>query len=162
MIVHSIRIVLNMLSGYSAKLPTSLPYRVAYTCWPIDIDPYIHMNNSSYLRIAEYSRWRLYAQSGLASQLKGVLFLVVENKVSYFKPINPFQTFVISTQISSTENKWMHYKHTFKHPTKDDLIYAVVEAKAVWKEQSGKTVTVSSLSDINGFVKKMLEEAKDS
>jgi acyl-CoA thioesterase FadM len=97
----------------------------------------MHMNNASYLRCAEYSRWRFFF--GRRSS-DAAMFIVSENRAQYFKPIMPFQIYDIVTTISASENKWLHYKHTFKHPSKDDVIYAVVETKAVLKEKNGKTI----------------------
>lgn len=153
MLLHSLRIALNVLRGSMLNPPTSLPYTARYVCWPTDIDVYLHMNNSSYLRIAEYARWKMYAQSGLAGKTKGAMFLVVENNAKYKKPINPFQAFTISTDITSSDDKWLHYTHTFTSTSSPETVYAVVEAKAVWKQANGKTINVSSLAASNDFAK---------
>jgi len=43
------------------KIPTT---DVAFRCYPIDIDTYLHMNNSQYLRIAELARWKIFPATG--------------------------------------------------------------------------------------------------
>jgi acyl-CoA thioesterase FadM len=143
MIFHTLRIFTQYVLRYKETIPKTSPVKLQFRCWPTDLDGYLHMNNAQYLRCAEYARWRLTFMAN--AHKSKVLFIIAENHVNYYRPINPFQTYIISTTMTSTDDKWLHYKHTFKHPTNDDIIYAVVKAKAVLKESNGKTVPVSQL-----------------
>lgn len=96
------------------------------------------MNNSSYLRFAEYARWRFFLGTG-AFDRKGYL-LVAENNAQYLKSIGLFQRFTIATSIYTKGDKWLYFHHTFRHPTKSDIVFAIVEAKVVIKEPNGKTI----------------------
>lgn len=70
----------------------AITYDTPMRLWPIDMDAFMHMNNASYVRVAELSRWRVFSASGMLSKrFRNVLFLVAEQKAKYFKPINPFQ-----------------------------------------------------------------------
>lgn len=111
------------------------------------------MNNSKYLVTAELSRFQTFPPTGLLSRplsKKGMLFLAAENNVKYFRPINPMQKYVISTTITvDDEDKWFYYTHTFlEHPDDvkgDQKTFAVVDLKAVVKENNGKTIKPSAL-----------------
>ena len=126
---------------------------VVFRCWPIDLDTYLHMNNANYLRVAELSRWRFFPPSGLfaSSIKKGWMFLAVEQTITYLKPINPFQRYVVSTKMAHKDNKWLLYEHTFQQhpgdvkPGQDPTRFAVINLRAVLKERSGKTVRPAEL-----------------
>ena len=133
-----------------------------FRCLPFDMDLFLHMNNAMYLRVAELARWRIFVQASSSSSKSatGALFLVVENKVQYLKPIDGFKPFVINTSLSSTEDKWLHYKHVFQsEPTaqgKEPKVYAIVDCRAVIKEKSGKTVKISDLRNDSDFYRELL------
>jgi len=132
---------------------------VAFRCYPIDLDTYLHMNNANYLRVAELCRWRLFPVSGLMSQSlsKGWMFLAVEQTITYLKPIAPFQRYVVSTKMQHKDNKWLLYEHTFQqHPDdvkkdQEAVIYSVINLRAVLKERGGKTVRPATLIDSSPF-----------
>eukprot|EP00598_Pedospumella_elongata_P007065 CAMPEP_0184973416 /NCGR_PEP_ID=MMETSP1098-20130426/5210_1 /TAXON_ID=89044 /ORGANISM="Spumella elongata, Strain CCAP 955/1" /LENGTH=181 /DNA_ID=CAMNT_0027495871 /DNA_START=37 /DNA_END=582 /DNA_ORIENTATION=- len=154
MITFALRIVNQLVLGKYLKLnivtaANGVPaFDVAFRAWPIDLDTYFHINNSCYFRTAELSRWRIFPQSNMLSILakKGAMFLVAEQTIKYMRPIGPFQKYVVRTSMSTTDNKWMNYKHTFKqHPDdvksdKEPITYAVIDVKAVLKEKTGKTM----------------------
>ena len=117
----------------------------------------MHMNNASYLRFAEYSRWRFFLGSG---EFDGSgYFLVAENNVQYLKPIGLFQRFTIATSIYSKGDKWLYFQHTFRHPTNSDITFAIVEAKAVVKEQSGKTIPPAKIAEKYNWAKLVVQES---
>jgi acyl-CoA thioesterase FadM len=80
---------------------------------------------------------------------KKVLFLVVEQTITYSRPIMPFQKYVVSTTVKvADDDKWMYYTHSFNAPAdpKSDLPpvhHAVITLKAVLKESGGRTVKPS-------------------
>ena len=165
MLVFLGRIMNQLVQGYLKKVPlqkgahgTSF-YDVSMRCWPIDMDAFMHMNNACYVRCAELARWRVFLQSNTLkmTSLQGILFLAVEQHVSYLKPISPFAKYTIRTSITSSDNKWLHYRHTFQQHAsqvkegKDPVVYAVVDCKAVLKEKSGKTVKIDQLVQHNEF-----------
>lgn len=138
-----------------------LSYDVPMRCWPIDMDAFMHMNNACYVRVAELARWAIFVQSKtLDIMKKGILFLVVEQKITYLKPINPFARYYVSNAVTFSENKWIHYRHTFQSlpsdSTVDPVIYAIVDVKAVLKEKTGKTVRTDQLVEQSEFYKQMM------
>ena len=96
----------------------------------------------SYFRVAELARWRITPASGLLSH--NWRFLVVEQNIKYLSSIQPFQSYSVTSSVTTSDNKWLHYRHTFESiPTtgQDPVQFAIVDLKAVIKEPSGKTVT---------------------
>jgi acyl-CoA thioesterase FadM len=157
------QILLGYAFPHSAKLKSAVtPFRL----WPIDIDFFFHMNNASYIRVAELSRWRLLAESGLLSYMinKKIMFLAVEQSVTYARPILPFHKYNVTTTITvSPDDKWMHYIHSFDTPvdpkgTKEPVHYALVNLKAVMKESNGKTVKPSSIFTVNEYYRNLLKD----
>lgn len=149
-----------------------LSYTVPFRCWPIDLDAFMHMNNASYIRVAELGRWAVFTRSKTLDYLsqKGILFLVAEQKATYLRPIPPFTKYYLSNSVSFSDNKWMHFRHTFmSHPpvptssssdkdntnTKEPVIYAVVECKAVLKSKTGKTIKADEIIADNEFYREM-------
>lgn len=184
MITSTIRVIHQIIRGYITPPKVNAltkTVNVEFRCWPIDIDSFLHMNNSKYLQAAELSRWRTIGSTMPSFFTKGVLFLVVENNVKYLRPIQPFQRYVVSTSVTvdQKDDKWIYYKHVFEeHP--DDVgkrlrgvsspsstrmnsgddddsklqkkIFAVVEMKSVVKESNGKTVRPSDLMGQSSYL----------
>ena len=46
----------------------SATFNVYSACWPNHIDPFLHMNNSRYLREMDFGRYDFYVRTGLARQ----------------------------------------------------------------------------------------------
>ena len=165
------RVAHQLLRGYlnpSTILKTktgALQYDVAFRCWPIDMDAFMHMNNAMYARVAELARWRVFVQSGTLSltSLRGILFLAVDQRVQHLRPIDPFQSFIVRTDISATQDKWIHYTHTFQASSAADAqVFAVVDCRAVLKQKDGRTVYLSSLVQESPFYRRMLEEPTEA
>lgn len=137
---------------------------VGFRCWPIDLDSFIHMNNSKYLQVAELTRWRTTVPVLPYILSKGLLLLVAENNIQYMRPINPFQRYIVSTTVSvdEKEDKWIYYKHVFEeHPgdlreredSTQPITFAVVQMRGIVKEVNGKTVKPSTLINKSKFYK---------
>lgn len=90
-------------------------------------------------------------ESGLLSYVlkNRILFLVVEQTITYSKPIVPFQKYVVTTTVEvSDDDKWMYYKHSFNSPSAlnsdvPPVHHALITLKAVLKETGGRTVKPS-------------------
>mmetsp|Transcript_12809 Transcript_12809/g.14458 ORF Transcript_12809/g.14458 Transcript_12809/m.14458 type:complete len:173 (+) Transcript_12809:140-658(+) len=157
MISFSSRIMNQIVRGYisSPKIKPNKTVSITFRCWPIDIDAFLHMNNSKYLQVAELSRWRTLPPSSILSRVfskEGLLFLAVENHIQYMRPIKPFQRYIVSTSVSfeANDDKWINYRHVFEEHD-DDVVcdkpktFAIVDLKAVVKEGNGKTVKPSTI-----------------
>lgn len=163
------RVINQLVQGYIKPVHVVrnraglISWDTPFRCWPIDMDIFMHMNNAMYLRVAELARWRIFPKALASSKKssKGILFLVVESKVQYIRPVNALQPFVINTALSSSDDKWLHYKHVLQAaPTREDqdpVVFAVVDCKAVLKEKSGKTFKISDLKQDSEYYNMLLE-----
>eukprot|EP01041_Mallomonas_annulata_P002562 gene2562-5003_t len=156
MLTLTLRICYQFLLETISPLNKSVcKHVVKFRCWPIDVDTNLHMNNAQFFRVAELTRWRIGAGSNMQSLLykHKWMFLAVEQSAIYLRAIQPFERYCVSTTITPLGgDKYIEYVHTFEqHPdlVKDSnkpIKYAVVTAKAVVKERSGKTVRPSELA----------------
>jgi acyl-CoA thioesterase FadM len=169
MLTHTLRIINSVVKGYLSppKLSTNKAMVIPMRCWPIDVDPYMHMNNSKYLLIAELARWRSFPATGLvhrAFSKKGLFFILAECEIKYMRQINPFQKFVISTTASvGSDDKWIHYRHDFlEHPDDakggEQQSFAVINAKFVMKQNNGKTIKPSSLLNESEYLNEWMSQ----
>jgi len=190
MLTFTLQAIYQIVRGHISppKLSLTKTVDVAFRCWPIDMDAFLHMNNSRYLLNAELARWRTVSACSDAfftrvSSKEGILFLAVENKIQYLRPIAPFERYVISTTCttddsssssSSTKNdKWLYFRHVFQqHPDdiirRDDndeekdavpLTYAVIDLKAVVKQKNGVTIKPSTLMNESKFYREWVTTA---
>ena len=140
-------------------IPKGLRYDVHFRCWPTDMDLFMHMNNASYIRVAELSRWRIFYQTDYFKVMKkkDMIGLVVDQKVTYQKQLMPFSPYIVRTTCTTSDNKWIHYQHVIQKPCADDepkpYVYAVVDCKVVLKQKTGRTVKIDELSTETDFYK---------
>lgn len=172
MITFTLRIAHQLLRGYLSR-PVVTPEKtvaIAFRCWPIDIDPFFHMNNSNYLLNAELARWRTLPAGEIllskAVSKEGMVMLATENHVRYMHPIGPLQKYEISTTCTvDSQDKWLYFRHTFQeHP--DDVKgkareFAVVDLKAVVKQRNGKTIKPSTLIQESEFYREWVVRRAD-
>lgn len=183
MLTFTLRVLYQALYGTISPpkiSPVTRTVDVAFRCWPIDLDAFLHMNNSRYLQNAELARWRTVSAGGKKlrsrfSSEEGMLFLAVENRVKYLRPIAPFERYSVSTTctVDSEDDKYVYYRHVFEqHP--DDVVrevdggggggggvplrYAVIDLKAVVKQRNGVTIRPSTLIKESKFYKEWITQ----
>lgn len=100
----------------------------------------------SYLRVSELARWRMLAATGFLSIAlqKNWMFLIAKQHVTYKKSIQAFQNYTVFTSLSTSENKWLHYRQSFLCPKNEEC--AVVEVTAVLKGKDGKTIRIDEVA----------------
>lgn len=167
MLTYTFRMLMQLGLGFARPPRVNIAEKtveIGFRCWPVDLDTYLHMNNANYFRVAELCRWRMFPVSGLFAQSikKGWMFLAVEQSITYLKPIQPFQRYIISTKMTHKDNKWLFYEHTFlQHPADvktgtEQIKYSVITLRAVLKERSGKTVRPEELAASSPWNKDLL------
>jgi acyl-CoA thioesterase FadM len=162
MLVFTTRVLWHLLMGkLRPPLPANKSVSIEMRCSPLDIDSYLHMNNASYLRVAELCRWRVFPATGVfgAALKEKMMFLAVEQKISYKKPIQCFQKFAVVTKADIfKDDKWIWYEHVFQQhpddvkPGVNPVVFAKIELRAVMKQQNGKTVNPSCHIERSPFV----------
>ena len=105
------------------------------------MDAFGHCNNAMYARYAELARWHLTGANRLLHKYvrEGIVFLVVEQTITYKRPILPFQRFVVRTTAHTTEGKWLHFEHSFESEA-GDRVFAHASVRGVNKRADGRTV----------------------
>lgn len=121
-----------------------------FRAYPLDLDMFMHLNNTAYPRVAELASWELVGAIGfykLFSQ-QIMTLVIVEQNVSYLRQIKPFQRYEVRTTINSVENKWLDYTHFFMQHREDvpsgndPVVYATIKKRGVVKSLKGKTIPV--------------------
>ena len=137
-----------------AKKPTFVKKKwivSTFRALPLDLDMFMHINNTAYPRIAELASWELMAaiRFNRMYATHGFLGLVItQQQVTYKKPISPFQLYEVHTNIQYADNKWLDYTHHFVQHHKDvppgnePIHYATVTKRGVVKTLKGRTIKV--------------------
>ena len=81
--------------------------------------------------------------------------VVAEQTIAYAKPIRNFQKFTVTTQISTDDDKWFYFHHSFEDSAKGTTL-ASVKVKAVLKAGSGKTCRPSEVVATTPYFKDLL------
>eukprot|EP00667_Euglena_gracilis_P018996 EG_transcript_20282 len=174
---YTFRLPLHVLLGRLKQITVKQPaeggrpyYDVELRCWPVDVDVFMHLNNSAYLRCAELSRWRAITEMGIFWQTfrNGWLFLIAEQRITYRRPIDPFQRYIIRTEAHAKDDKWIHYTHRFlQHP--DDVapgatptLFAQIEMKSVVKSRQGEVIKPKDLIAFSDFSKQLIVSEADA
>jgi acyl-CoA thioesterase FadM len=174
MILHRLRIVQQLFLGavnnkhgplaQAKKLGRSIEaFEATFRCWPVDT-AFGHMNNAAYVTVAELNRWRMFAELGLFPFIlkRKALLVVAEQSIIYIRPILPMREYIISSSLAVTDDKWLHYTHSFEqHPDDvpdgvEPIRYAKVTVKSVLKEYSGKTIKPSELMPHSDFFTELI------
>lgn len=82
---------------------------------PNDLDFNLHMNNGRYLTVMDLGRLDLILRSGLFKvmvQQKSVPILA-SAKIRYRLSLDPFQTYMLQTQILGWDEKWFYIEQRF-------------------------------------------------
>lgn len=167
MLTFTARVIQQIMLGamkptkFNLATPGAIVFDVPFRLWPIDMDAFMHMNNASYVRIAELTRWRILVDSGLhKKENRDLLHLVASHDVKYFKPIQPLQPYVVRTTMTSTEGKWLKYKHEFlsveKGKSGQQTVFCVVDSSCVLKHRKGKTMRIDEIAQSNPFYKNLI------
>lgn len=174
-LVLSLRILNQIGLGYlksltynSTKVGTNpaVVFNQRFRCWPVIFS---HLNNASFFRFADLTRWRAFYSSGCFKLFsKGVVFIVVEQKASYYHMIMNSDTFIVETTVHGEDNKWLMYQHKFLQdpstvkPGKEPKVYAQVECKGVLKHLTGKTARLTEVSNTSSFFQNISPEINET
>lgn len=91
------------------------PARLKLWVLPNDLDFNMHMNNGRFLTVMDLGRLDLILRSGLLKMMlkqKSVPILA-SAKIRYRLSMNPFQTYILQTQILGWDDKWVFIEQRF-------------------------------------------------
>ena len=82
---------------------------------PNDLDLNFHMNNGRYLTICDLNRVDLFIRSGLMKAMfkRRWMPVIAEHTMSYKKPLNVFEHYYVSMQVTRWDEKYFYMTHTF-------------------------------------------------
>ena len=174
MILHRLRIVQQLFLGAVHNKHGLIAQKkkagerinsvtATFRCFPIDT-AFGHMNNASLVTVAELNRWRMFTELDILSVLlkRKALLVVAEQTAIYHKPILPMREYIVVSTLKITDDKWLHYVHSFEqHPDdvpdgNEAVKFATVNVKAVMKEYSGKTVRPSEFMSNSPFFEELV------
>ena len=137
------RVGVEVLKGLLQRCKVGENLRMTQRAWPMDCDIFMHINNGSFVRLAELARWRVLSASGLLKQVlkTRTVFLVAEQTVTYKKQLPLGRRYLLETSVAA-DQKWLWYTHRFTS-VDGATEYAIARVRAVLKAPSGKTVLPS-------------------
>jgi acyl-CoA thioesterase FadM len=120
--------------------------------WPTDLDNNIHMNNGRYLTIMDLGRFDWILSCGfLGLCLKNHWFPIVGAlKITYLKPLKPFQKFQLKTRVLGWDAKWIYVEQIFEA---DGVLCAKSVLQGLFHGKQTK-VTTSEWLKAAGYAKK--------
>ncbi|MFW2373651.1 MAG: thioesterase family protein [Gammaproteobacteria bacterium] len=103
---------------------------------PNDLDFNLHMNNGRYLSIMDLGRIELIKQRGLIRHMikQRWVPIVAQAQISYYRPLNSFQSYELSTQLICWDDKYAYFQQTF---TSKNKTVAVAHIKGLLRSYQG-------------------------
>lgn len=99
----------------SEKIDILAPCRTQFWVNPLDLDINMHMNNGRYLSIMDLGRIDLMRKAGVFGKLffQGYYPVVVSESIKFKKSLDPFQFFILETQVEAWNAKDFYLRQTF-------------------------------------------------
>ncbi len=110
------RLLMTLIkSMFAPKIGLLDESRLRYRVWPFDCDINLHLTNARYFALCDLSRIYYMGQVGVLFRLIKRKWLPVAQaqEISYFKPINPFQPFTVTTRFIYWDDKYWYTEHKF-------------------------------------------------
>jgi acyl-CoA thioesterase FadM len=94
------------------------PFRIKMRAWPWYCDAYLHMNNASYLRVAEDARWAWLAKTRLLkrSLSERWLWLLGGADLIFRREIPLMSPFEVVSQVIGADQRWLYVSQEFVLP----------------------------------------------
>lgn len=138
------RLLLILLrSRFAAHIKVLDESRIGFRVWPFDMDINMHLTNARYFSLCDLSRIYYLGQVGILFDMLRRRWLPIAQaqEISYFRPINPFQRFTVTTRFSWWDDKYWYTEHHFHSR---QTLCAVLQVRGVIVQ--GKTIV--SMHDV--------------
>ena len=136
-------IILILKTKFGVSLNYSLedvlrPVVLPNVVLPSDIDLFMHMNNSKYLREMDFGRLKLYHESGIREEAgkRGAVTLVAAVSIRYRRSLPLWSRFSLSTRIVYWSNEAFYLEQRFLG--QDGFTHAIAMVKMVARSKSGR------------------------
>ncbi|EDO34696.1 predicted protein, partial [Nematostella vectensis] len=82
---------------------------------PSDLDVFLHMNNSRYLRALDFARYEHFLGSGMSSVLRKhkCRFILAATTIRYRRSLELFQKIKLTTKIVYWDDRAFYFEHHF-------------------------------------------------
>ena len=119
--------------------------RIRLRVLPNDLDTNIHMNNGRYLTVMDLGRLDLTIRSGLWRAMRDNRWypVVGSAKMTFRRPLDPFQAYELTTRVIGWDDKWVYMEHRF-------MVGETMHARGVLKALFLKGRQKVSSSDLAG------------
>ena len=119
--------------------------RLAYRCWPTDLDMNIHMTNSRYHSFMDLSRVELMVRNGAWARIRkaGLYPVLGSSSIRFRRPIRPLKKFEVTARVLSWDDRWIYIAHKLiiKGGPKGDEVAAVCVVKTTFLSEQGRVPT---------------------
>merc|ERR1712037_16087 len=99
-------LVIFVIALIRPKRQVSSTFNVYSVCWPNHIDPFLHMNNSRYLREMDFGRYDFYIRTGLRRQFSDTVLNAC--LIRYRRAISVCTLFKVETKVVWVENRSLY------------------------------------------------------
>lgn len=116
---------------------------------PNDLDFNLHMNNGRYLSIMDLGRIELIKQRGLIKHMIKQRWtpIVGQAKITYYRSLDPFQRYELSTRLVCWDDKWAYFEQTF---TSKNKTVAIAHIKGLLRSSLG-TLNPNEIIKLLGY-----------
>ena len=121
---------------------------LSFRVWPFDCDINMHLTNARYFAFCDLGRIYYLAQAGILFKLikRKWLPIAQAQEISYFRPINPLQSFKVYSRLSHWDEKYWYVEHSFFSAKK---LCATVQVRGVFVS-GGKLVSMKDVLKLAG------------
>eukprot|EP01094_Clydonella_sp_ATCC50884_P009076 TRINITY_DN18609_c0_g1_i1.p2 TRINITY_DN18609_c0_g1~~TRINITY_DN18609_c0_g1_i1.p2 ORF type:complete len:111 (+),score=21.15 TRINITY_DN18609_c0_g1_i1:180-512(+) len=109
---------------------------MSFRVWPDAMDCYMHMNNSSYHKIADYGRFHFFAVLGIIRHApkEGWHVTNAGNFLNFRQSLQPFQSYSLETRVHSCDDRWLFLEQT--HDFKIPMLLVVIVSSVFFSPQN--------------------------
>lgn len=155
-----LRLLLLLLKPGMKRRPELLDTAILHLrVLPNDLDFNFHMNNGRYLSIMDLGRIELIKQRGLIGHMikQRWIPIVGQAQISFYRPLNPFQSYELRTRLMCWNDKWAYFEQIFISKNK---IIAIGHIKGLLRSPQG-TLSPNEIINMLGYDNQSPECSED-
>lgn len=145
-----IRLLITLLfSKFKTEVELFTATERQFRVMPWDMDILGHMNNGTYLQLADVARVSWMSQTGILKQIVKNRWgaLLGGNIIHYRKALKPFQKYKIRTELLGWHGKWVFLEHQFL-TLDNELVSTCLSRAALRDRKSSSWICMQELSHI--------------
>ena len=109
--------------------PGNMASELTLRVLPNDLDLNFHMNDGRYITLCDLNRIDLFIRTGLMRSMfkRGWIPVIAEHTMSYKRPLNLFDRYVVKTEVTHFDEKYFYMNHAF---IRDERVVAAGTSKS--------------------------------